>query len=102
MPLLLAEALVLVLVLQEMTQRVLEALVVRMDDEQRLVTADRVVQAGQAVAGTEVRSLPRTLGRFDPSTRWPARAAHARRSRCTGRAGRGADTCRAARPTALR
>src|SRR6185436_5286039 len=45
--------LVLGLVL-EVRERVLQAVIVRVDDEERLVTADRVVEAGQALAWSEV------------------------------------------------
>src|SRR4029450_7798590 len=43
-------------------ERVLQALVVRLDDEERLVPTDRVVEPGQALAGREVGALRRGVG----------------------------------------
>src|SRR4029434_2486534 len=45
---------VLGLVLKQVRERVLQALVVRVDDEERLEAADRVVDSGQAHTGREV------------------------------------------------
>src|SRR4029450_9710296 len=49
--------LVLGLDLQEVRERVLQALVVRVDDEERLEAADRVVEPGQALAGRAVDAV---------------------------------------------
>ena len=43
--------------LQEVRERVLQALVVRVDDEERLEAADRDVEPGQALAGREVDTV---------------------------------------------
>jgi hypothetical protein len=53
--------LVLALVLLKLTERVPQSPVVRMDHEQRLVSADRVVESGQALAPAEVRPVRRRL-----------------------------------------